>query len=246
MGLRAELPRFETFVTVATLVNIASGLLCAAIRCAEPRRPRARQGSGGRTGHAPPAVQRSSTDLRSASPLAPAPTASSRPLPSPPSFSLTRSVCFDSLGAANLSATILMLLLLLMNGALVNLREVARPLQLVQSTSYFRYGFEALMANELDGTIVMVDAPGIMPIPVKSRVFLGVLGMDVEQIGRDKRVLLGFCVGHALLALALLYYRSSTWRLSLAFRSKRRAPEPPRKPREVEVAQRRNQSATLL
>lgn len=46
MGLRAELPRFETFVTVATLVNIASGLLCAAIRCAGPQQPGARRGRG--------------------------------------------------------------------------------------------------------------------------------------------------------------------------------------------------------
>lgn len=158
-----------------------------------------------------------------------------------------RSVLFESLGAANLSATILMLLLLLMNGALVNLREVARPLQIAQSFSYFRYGFEALMANELDGTIVMVDAPGIMPIPVKSRVFLGVLGMDVEEIGRDKRILLLFCVGHALLALVLLFFRSSTWRPTFRRRAQPQSHDSPAKLSEVEVHdQRRNQSASLL
>jgi len=153
MGLRAELPRFETFVTVATLINVCSGMLCAAI-----------------------------------------------------------SVLFDSLGAANLAATILMLLLLLMNGALVNLREVARPLQVGQSLSFFRYGFEALLTNELEDTIVMVDAPGIMPIPVKSRVFLAILGMDADNIPNDKSVLALFCVGHAALALLLLYVKASTWR----------------------------------
>jgi hypothetical protein len=132
-------------------------------------------------------------------------------------------VLFESLGAANLAATILMLLLLLMNGALVNLREVARPLQVGQSLSFFRYGFEALLTNELEDTIVMVDAPGIMPIPVKSRVFLSVLGMDADNIGRDKQILLGFCVGHAALALLLLYVKASTWRPSW---KRRRAARP--------------------
>ncbi|KAJ1623604.1 hypothetical protein T492DRAFT_845373 [Pavlovales sp. CCMP2436] len=105
-----------------------------------------------------------------------------------------------------------MLLLLLMNGALVNLREVARPLQVGQSLSFFRYGFEALLTNELEDTIVMVDAPGIMPIPVKSRVFLAILGMDADNIPNDKSVLALFCVGHAALALLLLYVKASTWR----------------------------------
>lgn len=119
---------------------------------------------------------------------------------------------FDSLGAANLAATILMLMLLLMNGALVNLREVGATLQTLQSLSFFRYGFEALLTNELEKTVVMVDAPGIVPIPVKSHVFLEVLGMDAAHIPRDTRVLLLFCVAHATLAAALLYAKASTWR----------------------------------
>jgi len=159
MGLRGEVPRFTTFVAVTTLVNMASGLLCAAI-----------------------------------------------------------SVLFESLGAANLAATILMLLLLLMNGALVNLRDVSPALKFGQSVSFFRYGFEALLTNELEDTIVMVDAPGITPIPVKSRVFLAVLGMDAENIPHDKTMLVFFCIGHAALALGLLYARASTWRPALFLR----------------------------
>jgi len=175
MGLRSEGDRFVSFVEVSILVNVASGLLCAAI-----------------------------------------------------------SVLFESLGAANLAATILMLLLLLMNGALVNLREVGPALKAGQSLSFFRYGFEALLANELEDTIVMVDAPGIAPIPVKSRVFLAVLGMDPDNLGRDKQVLAAFCVGHAALAALLLYGRAMTWRPALPWRRSERkaaagapAAEPP-------------------
>lgn len=133
---------------------------------------------------------------------------------------------FDSLGAANLAATILMLLLLLMNGALVNLREVAAPLRVLQQLSFFRYGFEAILTNELEDTVVLVDAPGIMPIPVKSRVFLAVLGMDADNIERDKVVLACFCVGYALLALVLLYTKASMWRPKCG--AKRAAAEPQR------------------
>lgn len=101
-----------------------------------------------------------------------------------------------------------------MNGALVNLREVAAPLRIAQSASFFRYGFEALLCNELEDTIVMVDAPGIAPIPVKSRVFLAVLGMDAQHIPGDLVVLGSFCVAHALLACILLYAKASLWRPS--------------------------------
>jgi len=170
MGLRPEMARFGTFVSACVLVNMASGLLCAAI-----------------------------------------------------------SVLFDSLGAANLAATILMLLLLLMNGALVNLREVGATLQTMQSLSFFRYGFEALLTNELEKTVVMVDAPGIVPIPVKSHVFLEVLGMDAAHIPRDMRVLILFCFAHAALAVALLYAKASTWRPRWVYWSwlpKRRATSP--------------------
>lgn len=160
MGLRAEMSRFETFVEVTTLTNIAGGMLCAAI-----------------------------------------------------------SVLFESLGAANLAATIMMLLMLLMNGALVNLNSVSKPLQVVQSLSFLRYAFESLLCNELEDTIVMVDAPGITPIPVKSRVFLGVLGMSAEHIPHNKLVLIGFCVGHAALAAFLLSLRASSWRPRLPFAS---------------------------
>ena len=68
------------------------------------------------------------------------------------------SVPFDSLGSANLCATIAMLVLLLLNGALLNLK--ASPLELVQSLSFFRFGFQAMLGNELHDKVVMIEAPG--------------------------------------------------------------------------------------
>jgi hypothetical protein len=70
------------------------------------------------------------------------------------------SVPFDSLGSANLCATIAMLVLLLLNGALLNLAAAPRVIGLLQQLSFFRYGFEAMLGNELHNKVITIDAPG--------------------------------------------------------------------------------------
>lgn len=70
------------------------------------------------------------------------------------------SVPFDSLGSANLCATIAMLVLLLLNGALLNLKSAPAAIGMLQNLSFFRFGFEALLGNELHNKVIMIDAPG--------------------------------------------------------------------------------------
>lgn len=71
------------------------------------------------------------------------------------------SIPFDSLGSANLCATILMLVLLLLNGALLNLSDAPDLVGMVQSLSFFRFGFQAMLGNELHDKVVMIQAPGV-------------------------------------------------------------------------------------
>jgi len=70
------------------------------------------------------------------------------------------SIPFDSLGSANLCATIAMLVLLLLNGALLNLKAAPPLIAAVQNASFFRFGFQALLGNELHNKVIVIDAPG--------------------------------------------------------------------------------------
>jgi len=117
------------------------------------------------------------------------------------------SVPFDSLGSANLCATIVMLVLLLLNGALLNLKSAPIALQALQDLSFFRFGFEALLGNELHNKVIMVDAPGVESFPLSANLFLALLGIDPTRQRRDMMVLLAFALSHGLLAGLLLLWK---------------------------------------
>jgi len=114
------------------------------------------------------------------------------------------SIPFDSLGSANLCATILMLVLLLLNGALLNLSSAPAPVAVLQGLSFFRYGFEAMLSNELHNKVVMVEAPGVDPFPLSANLFLSLLGVDPTRVNSDIVVLACFGIFHCFLAAALL------------------------------------------
>mmetsp|Transcript_519 Transcript_519/g.1347 ORF Transcript_519/g.1347 Transcript_519/m.1347 type:complete len:1259 (-) Transcript_519:180-3956(-) len=118
------------------------------------------------------------------------------------------SIPFDSLGSANLCATILMLVLLLLNGALLNLSSAPPAIALCQKLSFFRFGFEAMLGNELHDKVVMVEAPGVDPFPLSANLFLSLLGIDPTQLHVDIIMLAVFSVVHCLGAGLLLKWKT--------------------------------------
>jgi len=114
------------------------------------------------------------------------------------------SIPFDSLGSANLCATILMLVLLLLNGALLNMSSAPAPIAVFQSLSFFRYGFEAMLTNELRDKVVMVEAPGLDPFPLSANLFLALLGVKPDRVWSDVFMLAVFALLHCAFAYYLL------------------------------------------
>jgi hypothetical protein len=130
-------------------------------------------------------------------------------------------VPFDSLGSANLCATIAMLVLLLLNGALLNLAAAPPAIGLLQNLSFFRFGFEAMLGNELRHKIIMIDAPGIEPFPLSANLFLDLLGIDPSRQRFDMLMLLAFAAAHALLAAVLLSVKMRRCRTTCCARAPR-------------------------
>jgi len=114
------------------------------------------------------------------------------------------SIPFDSLGSANLCATILMLVLLLLNGALLNLSTAPAPVAFMQGLSFFRYGFESMLSNELHNKVVMVEAPGVDAFPLSANLFLSLLGVNPNRMVSDIWMLFVFAILHCFLATFFL------------------------------------------
>ncbi|KAG3110032.1 hypothetical protein PI125_g10386 [Phytophthora idaei] len=79
-------------------------------------------------------------------------------------------------GAANLGATVILLVMLLFGGFLLNSQTMPSSVGWLKHLSIFSYAFEILMTNELKGLILKFDAPGYPAVPVYGEVYLKTLG----------------------------------------------------------------------
>lgn len=118
------------------------------------------------------------------------------------------SIMMSSVGAANLIATVVFLVMLLFGGFLVNADTLAASIAWLEYVSIFSYAFEILMTNELKGLTMVFNAPGYPSIPVQGDVFLKTLGMDFEDQVMDLIALIVIIVVFNALALLLLYIRT--------------------------------------
>ena len=122
------------------------------------------------------------------------------------SISVCISVCAPTVGAANLIATVVFLIMLLFGGFLLNIQTMSKMIGWLRYLSIFSYAFEVLMTNELKGLIINFDAPGYPKVPIYGDEFLKTLGMDYENRGYDLLALLVIIVafnGLSYLFLAL-------------------------------------------
>lgn len=94
------------------------------------------------------------------------------------SISILVGVLSQNGGTANLSATVVFLIMLLFGGFLLNSQTMPASVGWIKHLSIFSYAFEILMTNELRGLLLTFDAPGYPAVPVYGDVFLKTLGMD--------------------------------------------------------------------
>lgn len=94
------------------------------------------------------------------------------------SISIFVGVLSRNVGTANLSATVVFLVMLLFGGFLLNSQTMPAYVGWIKHFSIFSYAFEILMTNELKGLLLKFDAPGYPSVPVYGDVFLKTLGMD--------------------------------------------------------------------
>mmetsp|Transcript_16951 Transcript_16951/g.52270 ORF Transcript_16951/g.52270 Transcript_16951/m.52270 type:complete len:147 (-) Transcript_16951:472-912(-) len=97
-----------------------------------------------------------------------------------------------------------MLVLLLLNGALLNLSTAPAPVAFMQGLSFFRYGFESMLSNELHNKVVMVEAPGVDAFPLSANLFLSLLGVNPNRMVSDIWMLFVFAILHCFLATFFL------------------------------------------
>jgi ATP-binding cassette subfamily G (WHITE) protein 2 len=97
------------------------------------------------------------------------------------SISILIGVISRSAGAANLSGTVVFMIMLLFGGFLLNAQAMPTYVAWLKHFSIFSYAFEILMTNELKGLLINFNAPGYPSIPVYGDVFLKTLGMNYEN-----------------------------------------------------------------
>lgn len=109
-----------------------------------------------------------------------------------------------NVGTANLSATVVFLIMLLFGGFLLNSQTMPAYVGWLKHFSIFSYAFEILMTNELKGLLLKFDAPGYPSVPVYGDVFLKTLGMDYANRYYDLVSLAVISVGLQVLAYLFL------------------------------------------
>ncbi|KAL4166280.1 hypothetical protein KRP22_013545 [Phytophthora ramorum] len=110
-------------------------------------------------------------------------------------------------GAANLGATVVLLVMLLFGGFLLNTETMPGSVGWLKYLSIFGYAFEILMVNELKGIVLSFDAPGYPAIPVYGEVYLKTLGMDYTKRYYDVAALALIAIVLHLLAFLFLSFQ---------------------------------------
>jgi ATP-binding cassette, subfamily G (WHITE), member 2 len=125
-------------------------------------------------------------------------------------MSICISIATQTVGQANLIASVWFLIMLLFGGFLVNVQSMDPWYAWLKYVSIFYYSFELLMTNELTGLLLSFDAPGYPALPVYGEVFLATIGMDVNNQLRNLICLCSLALGFSLAAYLLLLLRVPT------------------------------------
>jgi len=125
-------------------------------------------------------------------------------------FCLFVAAIVPSVAVGNFIAVLFMLFCMLFGGFLVNGPTVPVALGWIQYISFFFYGYEAMVVNELVGLEVTIDVAGYPATDVEGSLFLTILGLNPDAMTRDISVLVGMVLFYLLLAYLALRFVKKT------------------------------------
>lgn len=113
-----------------------------------------------------------------------------------------------SLAFGNLITVLILLFYLLFGGFLVNKLSMPNFVRWLKWISFFNYGFEILMINELDGLKIRFNPKGydINPVIVNGSAFLIQFDMDKERFYFDQIILILMIILYLLISYLLLRF----------------------------------------
>ena len=114
------------------------------------------------------------------------------------------SILHDSAGPATLTSNLIILLSALFGGLVMNIKNTPDSVAWVRSLSYFYYGFEALLANELVGMTLAFDPGGLEGVEVKGELFLEAINLRSNAIDEDMSMLVLLAFGYGAVAFLAL------------------------------------------
>jgi len=112
-----------------------------------------------------------------------------------------------TVAVGNFIGVIFMLFMMLFGGFLVNGDQMPVVLGWIRYISFFYYGYEGMILNELTDLYVLVDVPGIAPTTVTGSIFLTALGFGLNNLYRDLIALVIEIIGFFFLAYIVLFIK---------------------------------------
>ena len=121
-------------------------------------------------------------------------------------FCMIVGILIKNVGTANLVASITMLFQMLFAGILVNQVSIPPPLRWLQYLSFFKYAYEACVANDSAGLRLKDKISGV-DLEIPASVILKSFGLDVDAYYRDLLVCVGLFLSFLAIIAMLLKYR---------------------------------------
>lgn len=121
-------------------------------------------------------------------------------------FCMVLGIFINNVATANLIASITMLFQMLFAGVLVNQNSIPLALRWLQYLSFFKYAYEACVANDAAGLRLKDTISGV-DLEIPASVILKSFGLDVNAYYSDLLVCVGLFFGFLVIIAMLLKYR---------------------------------------
>ena len=112
-----------------------------------------------------------------------------------------------SMAVGNLLAVLIMLFFMLFGGLLLNRSTVGPMFLWLKDLSFFNYAYEAILVNQLEGTITHFETGPGVTVELTGQAVLEKLDLEYSHFSRDVGVLCGMAAGYVLLAYVMLRVR---------------------------------------
>lgn len=109
-------------------------------------------------------------------------------------FMYVLSCLFSSHAAATYLGALIMLGMLLFSGLLLNLSSVPAALSWLRYLSYYSYGYESLVTNELDGISITISIESVASVDLSGNIFLQAFALSPNNFWMNVAILFGMII----------------------------------------------------